>query len=497
MRPTPPPPERTSLFRTGALLVVAVCAGAALAAPINLLAVLTTATLVVWVMLVPRLAVPALALMLLLQGFLVAIITPIDRDLAEVVQILDEIVLVAALIRVGWLALSGRPVVLGRRWAVYLALFVLAGAASSLTHWTGWRPALLGAALSLKFPAFLLMVLSVPWEPPDARRLLRGVRWSVPLFLMTGLIGLANPGLQATLLSGGEQLEDFSRGGLEPLVVPFVHPGIYGWIMAVGTLGFLVALIERRRLTAAAGAIGGTLGAILSLRRRPLVSLPVAVLAGLLNLKGRQRLWALGATAALGTGVVLVGRNYVEATIQDTIRSYLNPESQAVAARVTLAAGSYVLAKDAFPLGVGFGRFGGYASERYYSTVYDDLGLSGFYGFSREAPYYLSDTYWPHLLGETGVLGTVAMLLALLWLWARMRQVRARANDPMLRELGLFAAMVLAEGLVESIGGPVFEVSLQAFVIALPIGMALALDGRGLTADDRLHSRPAQQQQAD
>jgi hypothetical protein len=76
------------------------------------------------------------------------------------------------------------------------------------------------------------------------------------------------------------------------------------------------------------------------------------------------------------------------------------------------------------------------------------------------------------------------MLAMVLATWRRVREVQRNPQLPnTVRLVGLFGALVLLEGLVESLGGPVFEVSLQAFAIALPVGMAIRLARTAATAD--------------
>jgi hypothetical protein len=449
-------------------------------------------TLTSWVVLVPRLGVSLLVVMLILQGLMIAVLTPVNPELAAVAKLLDEIALLAAGVRIIWLLIRGHWELLSGRWLIFLGLFILAGLLSSVLHWGGVGPLLLGLALALKFPSFLIVVRSVPWDSRDGDRLLLALRVMVPVLLLTGALGLLFPDFQRLLLAASELNQDFSRGGHQPFVVPFVHPGLFGWMMAVGTLAWFVRWSQHRSVTAGVGFLGGLGGALLSLRRRPLIGIPLAIFSGLLGLSFRQRalIMTLLLIGALSLGTL--ARNAAENAARNAIAEYYTPDAQSTAARAALVAGSLILAQQSFPLGAGLGRYGGYASQKYYSPVYEQLGLSNLYGFSEQSPYYISDTYWPHILGETGLIGAVAMFLTLGALWLRMRSVRRESGDPVLARLAFFGSLVLAEGLVESVAGPVFEVSLQALVIALPIGMCLALGQASVAGHGDLDRGPGQ-----
>jgi hypothetical protein len=132
------------------------------------------------------------------------------------------------------------------------------------------------------------------------------------------------------------------------------------------------------------------------------------------------------------------------------------------------------IANSRFPLGAGFGRFGGYVSSLDYSPLYDAYGLSHVYGLSPEDPDYIEDTYWPHIAAETGWVGAAILVLFFLLLLERATRAARSATDQATKAVAMGAALALLEAMVESVAGPVFEVSLFAFAIAVPLGVALA-----------------------
>ena len=65
------------------------------------------------------------------------------------------------------------------------------------------------------------------------------------------------------------------------------------------------------------------------------------------------------------------------------------------------------LSMQFFPFGAGLGTFGTAAAQKYYSPVYSSYGIDNIYGFRSDNPLYLTDTFWPAVVGETGVIGLI------------------------------------------------------------------------------------------
>lgn len=70
-----------------------------------------------------------------------------------------------------------------------------------------------------------------------------------------------------------------------------------------------------------------------------------------------------------------------------------------------------VTAKKYFPLGAGFAAYGTAIARDTYSMLYDRYGFSEYYGLSREMGDFLTDGFWPAILGEFGFIGLLGMLM--------------------------------------------------------------------------------------
>lgn len=83
-------------------------------------------------------------------------------------------------------------------------------------------------------------------------------------------------------------------------------------------------------------------------------------------------------------------------------------------ARSALTQKSFVIAREMFPTGSGWASFGSAFSAEPYSPVYRMYNLSHVWGISARYHSFISDTFWPMILGETGFLGCFCYILALI-----------------------------------------------------------------------------------
>ena len=82
-------------------------------------------------------------------------------------------------------------------------------------------------------------------------------------------------------------------------------------------------------------------------------------------------------------------------------------------ARAVLTIAAPFIAVDHFPFGTGWGAYASAFSVEPYSPVYGIYGMSSVWGISQANHSFISDTYWPMILGQCGILGFAAFLGAL------------------------------------------------------------------------------------
>ncbi|MBC6315247.1 hypothetical protein [Listeria grandensis] len=81
--------------------------------------------------------------------------------------------------------------------------------------------------------------------------------------------------------------------------------------------------------------------------------------------------------------------------------------SSTTSARSLLYQGAFKIADMYAPFGAGFASFGSGSSVKNYSSLYDTLRFYEYYGFTRENPQYLNDSYVAMFLAQFGYIGVV------------------------------------------------------------------------------------------
>lgn len=114
----------------------------------------------------------------------------------------------------------------------------------------------------------------------------------------------------------------------------------------------------------------------------------------------------------------------VVALAWNQIYYYFFSSIQGDSARYQLLIHSFEVMKDHFPIGSGFGTYASYYSGKYYSPIYFSYGLTGIHGLTKENTAFVSDSFWPMVFAQTGLIGTVAFGCALLRLFKQMQKIR-------------------------------------------------------------------------
>lgn len=147
----------------------------------------------------------------------------------------------------------------------------------------------------------------------------------------------------------------------------------------------------------------------------------------------------------------------------DKIQFYFNGASRDQSARYMLLLKSASVASDHFPIGSGFGTYGSFYSSVVYSPLYYKYGLNIVFGLTPETGGYISDSFWPMILAQTGWIGLALYILAIIMLFRRIRKLRR--IDIQKYFVGIFILLYI---LIESTAG-------SAFVHPLVMPLALLL----------------------
>ena len=379
-----------------------------------------------------------------------------------------------------------------------LATFLVAGIASSLVQSVPvdvWIP---GLALLAKGFVFLYLVMCMPVSTDEVRRMSTVALGVALVILGIGAVEFIAPDVATSVL--GVYPYDETRGSIQVVNSWFTQPGLYGWLAAYVSLFLLArfAVLRRPWTLVLAVLVGGA--AVLSGRRTPVIGVVVGLAVGALHQAvGRRVSWR--AWAPIGAGALLVAAVSIPAIggfYSQTFSDYFgspagitevfaeNPRAEPIMElqpRVALYAGSVAIARDELPLGVGLGRYASHMSREVYSPVYERYQLHRVFGLRERRPIAVTDTFWPMVLGETGVIGFLGATAFFALLFRDTWRAARPGGSLEVTAFTLGALMVFAEALFRSVAAPVFVAPPIAYWAFGAVGLALALQA-GVSATD-------------
>jgi len=363
-----------------------------------------------------------------------------------------------------------------------------------------WLPAL---ALAVKALVFFYVVL---WSRFETWSIAAATRVTVVLGIVVVALGLVEmffrPEFQSAL-----GLNEYRRFRGEGLVIKslFAHPALFGFFSTFAAIfGFALYITTRRPIWLAA-ALFISLGTFLSARRRAILALAGSLIAGLVA----TRRWLSGWRDGLRLWLpVAAGMLLLVAVFQSGMSDYfarawtvyvdgpivlpgeeVPGETENTQARVALYETSVLVGRDSFPLGSGLGRYGSWLSREHYSPLYHDYHLDDVRGLRPAQPAVgerrakvaapsATDTFWPAILGEMGVIGLIAYLGFMATLgWMLWFEVR-REDGLALRTFRLAAGMVFAQAILESAASSMFYSPPRVYLVYLVVGIVASVAWR-------------------
>ena len=430
---------------------------------------------------------------LLVFGLTVLLADSVEHWTTLDLRYIDEIA-IPLLILIG-LAVHRSRLVLPRPGVREAALGVLvaAGVVSSLVAGVPasiWIP---GLGLLLKGFAFFYLVLSLPLRAEELGRI-AGAFFVVGMAIIgIGLLQFVAPDAARAIF--GLPPFDQQRGSIQVVHSIFTHPALYGWLAVFLSLFLFARFIVLREWWALALSVALGAASLLSGRRAPVVGLLAGVVVAVAHQigAGRARVRTL-ITAVMLVGVIAAVSlptfgdfyrwtlvEYVEPPelIAEVLSESPDPAVIApMAPRNALYVGSIAIARDHLPLGAGIGRFGSHMSREAYSPEFARYGLAQVNGLRPEAPIAVTDTFWPMVLGETGVIGLVAALLFFASIGLQLWRAGLDALPAGARAIAIGGLLVFVESLVRSLISPAFVAPPIAYFAFGTAAVAITL-GRG------------------
>lgn len=131
---------------------------------------------------------------------------------------------------------------------------------------------------------------------------------------------------------------------------------------------------------------------------------------------------------------------------------------------------SISLANDYLPIGTGFGTFGSYPSGENYSRVYTLYGINNIDGMREGQTYFLTDSFWPMIIGQFGYLGTFLYLICIVAIFKEIQRSSKLGKYIYISKIIAFTYLIIS------------STAEAAFVNPISIPLALVI---GLNFDEK------------
>jgi hypothetical protein len=349
----------------------------------------------------------------------------------------------------------------------FVVLFVILagiGLASGLLRDDVGPWSFIGMWLSLKVLIVIATACELPWKAADYDQITRIALIAGAVVGGFAVIDYVSPSTLHTIL----HTKFVANSPNQPARAHYVQsvfqsPSRYSNFM---TVLFAIAVgryaVERRPLFLAAAIVFGGAG-LASLRLRGLLAAVAVVCVLVIVIREGRFARSLQLGAAILACVAILG----PAAFSGQVDRFSSQGDNT--ARGHLYSDAFRLAEDRFPVGVGFGRYGSYASSLYYSPLYDQLGLSYDFGFSRANPDFITDAGLAGYIAELGAPATLLFLSGLVVLGFRLAGLARRPGA------GRGPATVALAILVATVTMSVASASLLDSAIVTPLAVFVGL----------------------
>lgn len=407
--------------------------------------------------------------------FLLVTILLFQDSITEVVGIsylnyIDEIFIVALLF-VALIKSRGKiPFIAVKILLIAITFFIIGTVYCIIFSEYTFKILILSGFLSIKF--FLIVAAVVILRPKD--EIIKYIKKSLKILgfisALTGLFNFLFPEIWVSIIPYA-WVE--WRLGIPAALGLFIHPGQYGWFMLfVAILYYSEFKITKDKKKLCAFIIYAVLS---------ITSIKIKVIAGIvcvlfvdLFIVDRKRIRS-SKFIALGGSIIatlVVFGNY----LFENISKYILGTTTEVSARYVLLNRSLNILWDYFPFGVGFGKFGSWYARVNYSEYYYKYDCDKVYGLEPSNPKFATDTFWPSVIGETGIFGTIIYIYFLVYVIKnQLKIISDYTKSAFARGVAHFGFLVLVQSIVETMGEAAFNSSPQNIFVGFMVGLALCM----------------------
>jgi hypothetical protein len=172
---------------------------------------------------------------------------------------------------------------------------------------------------------------------------------------------------------------------------------------------------------------------------------------------------------ALVTGITVMNASFIERGLVE-IGFNETAAGLTLAPRANMMSAALSEANENFPLGSGLGTLGGQAAVIYDSDLFYKHGFQ--YTWYFEGGLFLTDTYWPKIIAESGWLGALFLLLAYVYYPLKYLQ-----HSNSLCFSGVFSFFSMTVLLINSFSAPIYNSVIIVFIVMFICGF----DNKNLT----------------
>lgn len=256
----------------------------------------------------------------------------------------------------------------------------------------------------------------------------------------------------------------------------FHHSAVAAWFYCLVITIFLIENVVYKNTDNRKMIIYFFFIVLLTLKVKSIIAMLIIFLFITLIVKRRNARFSKGLiiiiTGLFITSIAFIFRNLFIRQIQLYI---LGTDLTDETARFALLHNAFKIIAMYFPFGVGFSKYGTWYASVHYSEYYYLFGMNNVYGLSPLKSNFSTDTFWPAVMGETGVLGTIVYLgiLAAIFYYLIKKYVRTiNISAQLILLVGLTA---LLQMFIESLAAPTFNTSPYIIFGAFFVGIAMNL----------------------
>ncbi|MCM3033901.1 hypothetical protein [Niallia sp. MER 6] len=346
------------------------------------------------------------------------------------------------------------------------------GGISSFINQVPILTAFYGAFLMFKGLAFTLIFMNISYNKYDIERYMKWIKVFAIIVVVFAILDFFFYRQLRPILHTDPNVD--IRNGMVSVKSLFNHPSVYAWFtIFVGTYLLSWYVVNKNRKYLMYGIFFLAIS-LLSFRFKSIIAIMIIIIFIYFLTAGLKRALAFMLPASiLAATIFLFMGSYIINMVQLTIQRYINVDMYE-SARNAFYQVSFMIGKNDFPFGEGFGRFGGQVARENYSPVYYQYGMDKIYGLWPSNPMFGTDTYWPYILGETGFIGTFTLFIFYITVIIKLLKSFNSIDGVTIKSFVLFSSLSMLHALTESLGEPVFNSAPQNVFIFISLGIALS-----------------------